>query len=275
MKENIYEILLELKKENIPAYLITVIKTGGTTSCRVGAKMVFVSDGRFYGTIGGGEAEYEVVRLLKEKGFDRPQILKFNLLPHGRGEDEDVIDLNSMCKGYVELFVEPIHSEDTLYIIGGGHCAMELSPLANRCGFYVVVIDHRKDWASKDKHPYADRVIVCDYGEIEKYIEFSNRSYVVVMTTKHQFDEFVISKLLGKELKYLGFMGSKFKVNEVFKNLRKKGFNESDLKKIYAPIGFPINSKTPLEIAISIMAQIIAVRNDLKDIKFSSNPLLK
>ncbi len=274
---NIYEVLAHLKSENKPSYLITVIKTKGTTSCRVGAKMIVVSDSEFYGTIGGGEVEFEVRKILSKGEIGKPKIIGFNLTGKDlNGKfDGEVVDLDSICSGYVEVFIEPINSDDYFYIVGGGHCGVELSPLAKRCGFFVTVIDHREEWASKEKHPFADKLIVCDYDEVEKYIKFSDKTYVVVMTPKHQYDELVVSKLVGKKLKYLGFMGSEFKVKNTFKNFIGKGFNVEDLKKIFAPIGFPIKSNTPIEIAISIMAQVIAVKNNLSEINFSSNPLLK
>ncbi len=276
--EDIFEIISKLKKENKEAFLITVIKTKGTTSSRVGAKMVILSDNTFFGTIGGGEVEFEIRNLISQGKIKKATVMAFNLTPKKIEESEkghEIINLNSMCSGYVELFVEPIHSEETLYIIGGGHCAVELSPLAQKCGFHVVVIDHRREWASREKHPLAHQLIVANYEEVDKYIEFSQKSYVAVMTPRHEFDELVISKLAGKNLKYLGFMGSPHKVKETFKHLMERGFKEEILKKIYAPIGISIKSNTPTEIAISIMAQILAIKNNLEEIEFSGNPLLK
>ena len=275
--ENLYKILADIKAQNRPAYLAVITKTKGTTSSRVGAKMVVFPDGRFEGTIGGGEVELEIRKLIKEGKVNKAKTFAFNLTGKSAsliGADEQ-IDIDAICGGFVEVYVEPLHNPEVLYIVGGGHCGVELSELAAKCGFYVVVIDNRKEWASKEKHPYANKLIICEYSEIENYMDFSVKPYVVVMTPKHTYDKQVMELLIDRELKYLGFMGSEYKVKQTFEQLRKSGFNEEKLKKIFSPIGFPIGSKTPAEIAVSITAQLIAVRNGLSEVSFSSNPLLK
>jgi len=271
---DIFKKLAEFKEENREGYLAIVIKTKGITSCRPGAKMIILPDGKIEGTIGGGEVEHEIISMVKRGEISKPAVYTFNLTGKDFPENKNAINLDSICGGLVEVFVEPIHTRTNLFIIGGGHCATELSALASKCGFFVIVADNRKDWASKEKHPFANKTIVCDYENLTATLKFKPQDFAVIMTSKHTYDGEVLEQLLETDLAYIGMMGSPHKIREIFNQLIENGVPEDKLKKVYAPIGFPIDSKTPAEIAVSITAQLIAVRNNLKSIRFSSNPLL-
>ncbi|BBB31927.1 xanthine dehydrogenase accessory factor [Thermotomaculum hydrothermale] len=274
--DNLFKKIAELKEKNEEAYLSIVTKTKGITSCREGAKMLIFPDGKTIGTIGGGEVEFEIIKFVKERKIEKPQTYTFNLTGKSiKNTNSEAIDINSICGGIVEVFVEPLNTKENLYIIGGGHCAVQLSEIASKCGFFVTVVDNRKEWATREKHPYAQRIIISDFEKITETIELKQSDYVVIMTPKHNFDKEVLKQLVNLDLKYLGMMGSLHKVKEIFKQLKNEGIGEEKLKKVYAPIGFPIESKTPEEIAVSITAQLIAVKNNIKEIEFSSNPLLK
>ncbi len=273
--DNLFSLIAKLKEENRESYLAIITKTKGITSCRAGAKMIIFPDGKTEGTIGGGEVEFEIIKLVKEGKIEKPETFTFNLTGKSIKNSKQSIDIDSICGGIVEVFVEPLHTKENLYIIGGGHCAVELSELASRCGFFVCVIDERKEWACAEKHPFAHKTLAIEYSNLTEEIKFKKSDYVVIMTPKHSHDKEVLKQLVKVELKYLGMMGSLHKVNEIFKQLIEEGIEKELLKKVYAPIGFPINSKTPSEIAVSITAQLIAVKNNLTTISFSSNPLLK
>ncbi len=261
MNESIYPELLKIEKENKEAYLAIVIDTKGITSCRKGAKMIIFPDGKITGTIGGGEVEHNLITLVKEKKIQKPTTFTFNLTGKNTQKDNE-IKLNSICGGIVQVYIEPVNTKERLFIFGAGHCAMELSALASRCGFYVTVIDDREEWLSKEKHPYAHRLIHCSFEEIEKNIKLNKNDYAVIMTHSHNHDKTVLKQLINKELKYTGMMGSKHKVNEIFNQLTQEGIQQEKLKKIYAPIGIPIGSTTPPEIAVSICAQLIKIKNN-------------
>ncbi len=246
----IYDKIRNAVETGKTAYVITVIKIFGSTPSRLGAKMLIDEDGYSDGTIGGGNLEQMVIKKVLKLKPDTLQVWEIDLDSEAK----------MACGGRVVLIVEPLFSKDKLYIIGGGHCAVQLSELAAKGGFNVTVIDNREEWANNKKHPFAKN-IVAPYDSVENHITFGKDTYIVIMTHRHRYDMDVVEKLLDKEYAYLGMIGSKSKVAKTAENLRRKNFPEALIKKIYAPIGLQINSDTPFEIAVSIMAQLIAVKN--------------
>jgi xanthine dehydrogenase accessory factor len=159
-------------------------------------------------------------------------------------------------------YSEKIGYTNKLYIIGGGHCALALSELMSKLDFHITVFDDRPDLNTLQKNSFANQVeIIESYEKIGELIPSDASAYVVVMTLGYKFDEIVIRKLFDKNFKYFGVLGSKSKMKTLLKNLEKDGFDEKRLAKIHTPIGLPINSRTPEEIAISIAAEIISVKN--------------
>jgi len=148
---------------------------------------------------------------------------------------------------------------DTVYIVGSGHVGLALSRIISTLGLRIVLLDDRRE--ALEVNQYAHEKIFTSFKDIHKHILQGNQSYVVIMTPSHRADEIVLSQLISGNFAYLGMMGSKSKVKELFSNLRNSGFSEKDIKKVKAPIGLPINSSTPAEIAISVAAEIIQVRN--------------
>ena len=161
------------------------------------------------------------------------------------------------------VYRERLGFKNHLYIIGGGHCALALSELMSKLDFRVSVLDDRPELNTLDKNHFADEVTVIDsYEKIAEHIPQGENIYVVVMTLGYVYDGIVIRQLIGKDLKYFGVLGSKAKMATLMKELRAEGFDEERLSRIHTPIGLPINSRTPEEIAISIAAEIIALKND-------------
>lgn len=156
---------------------------------------------------------------------------------------------------------EKIGFKETIFIIGGGHVGLALSEVMNRLGFYVINIDDRDMLHTMGQNTYAHKKIIAEYGEIDKHIPEGIHHYVALMSFGYRTDEICLKRLIGKNYKYLGVMGSRSKMNQLFKNLLNQGYNQSDIDKIYSPIGLQIKSKKPMEIAISVAAQIIAIKN--------------
>lgn len=150
---------------------------------------------------------------------------------------------------------------------------MALSEMAAQCGFLVTVIDDRVEWASMERHPHANRCVCTPFTQIAEHISFSPEIFIVIMTYGHKFDELVLRQCMGREYKYLGMIGSEKKALGVLERLVRDEIDRELLKKVYTPIGFPIGSNTPEEIAVSILAQMIAVKNDRPAFNFCSNPL--
>ncbi len=160
------------------------------------------------------------------------------------------------------VYLEKLGVRNDLSIIGGGHCALALSELMSKLDFHISLFDDRADLNTLAKNSYVDeKTVIGSYERIGEFIDGGKNSYVAVMTLGYKFDEIVIRKLIGKEFRYFGVLGSRAKMKTLLNRLEKDGFDPNLLKRIHAPIGLPINSRTPEEIAVSIAAEIIAVKN--------------
>ena len=160
------------------------------------------------------------------------------------------------------LYSERLGYKNNLYIIGGGHCSLALSELMSKLDFYIRLFDDRPKLNTIEKNRFAHKITIIEgYDEISDLIDEGTQTFVVVMTLGYISDEIVIRQLLGKEFKYFGVLGSKAKMKTLLDTLRKEGSDPAQLAKIYTPIGLPINSRTPEEIAVSIAAEIIALKN--------------
>jgi xanthine dehydrogenase accessory factor len=159
------------------------------------------------------------------------------------------------------VFEEHVGFRETLYIVGGGHVGFAVSEILMKLGFHVTIFDNRKDLNTLENNSFAHERLVVDYKDIHDYIDQGDHSYVVIMTNKYIDDKLVLHKLIRNDYKFIGVLGSKAKLKTLWKDLHKEGFTNEELDKIYAPIGLPIKSETPIEIAVSIAAQIIQVKN--------------
>jgi len=160
------------------------------------------------------------------------------------------------------LYEERLGHKSELYIIGGGHCALALSELMSKMDFHISIFDDRPDLNTIEKNTFADRKEIIDnYGSISERMPTASDAYVVVMTLGYASDEIVVRQLINKDFKYFGVLSSKAKMATLMKTLRNDGIPSEKLDRIHAPIGLPINSRTPEEIAVSIAAEIIAVKN--------------
>ncbi|MCY7377010.1 MAG: XdhC family protein [Pyrinomonadaceae bacterium] len=160
------------------------------------------------------------------------------------------------------LYEEKLGCKQKLFIIGGGHCALALSEIAAKMDFYITLFDDREDLNTLAKNEFADeKKVIESYEQIGEFISSGGDVYVVVMTLGYKFDEIVIRQLIDKNFKYFGVLGSRAKMKVLLKNLETEGFPKERLKNIHTPIGLPINSRTPPEIAVSIAAEIIKVKN--------------
>ncbi len=155
----------------------------------------------------------------------------------------------------------PVGLVDTLYIIGGGHVGLALSRVMATLPFRIVVLDNREDLPTMGVNRWADDQRVVDFEHIGDHVAEGDRSWVVIMTFGHVHDRKVLEGLLAKKLAYIGLMGSKAKVRQMYAAMVADGIPETAFEGVKAPLGLPIGSHTPEEIAISVAAEIIAVRN--------------
>jgi len=216
--------------------------------------MIVYPDGKIIGTVGGGLLEakvrQEALRCIQEK-TSRLVNLELDQAPSGIGV---------LCGGKVSIFVEPILPVADIFIFGGGHIALPLAQFAKALDFGVVVIDDRKEFASRDRFPMVDDVKLGDFVTLTRSIEFHSDDCVVIITHGHEHDEIVLRECLLKKNQpgYVGMIGSKAKVATVMSHLKQEGIAEELLANVRAPIGLDVGAKTPAEIAVSIIAEIIA-----------------
>lgn len=159
------------------------------------------------------------------------------------------------------FYQENLSQQDTIYIIGGGHVGLALSKVMSFLGFYVVIFDNRNSLQTMEQNTFANEKKVIGYDNIENYLEEGEHSYIAIVSHTHETDKFTLRKVMSKNFKYIGMMGSKAKVKNVMNDLKQLGSGEEKLNRIHSPIGIEINSETPEEIAISIAAEIIKIRN--------------
>jgi xanthine dehydrogenase accessory factor len=161
----------------------------------------------------------------------------------------------------VQVFIEPLGTEWVLVVFGAGHVAQPLVRLARRVGLRVIVADDRADYANRDRFPDAEQVLVDDLGRLARTIELGPSSYVVIVTRGHEHDREVLAHVIARNPGYIGMIGSRAKVARVFADLRKQGVLDDRLEAVHAPIGLDVGAETPEEIAVSIIAEILCVKN--------------
>ncbi len=160
------------------------------------------------------------------------------------------------------IFEENLGFKNRLFIVGGGHCALALSELMSKMDFYICLLDDRPDLSTITKNKFVhEKHLLENYAQIGDFIPSGPHVYVVVMTLGYRFDELVLRQLWNKSFRYFGMLGSATKIATLWETLHAEGFSKEQLDRIHAPIGLKINSRTPEEIAVSIAAEIVAVKN--------------
>ena len=249
---DIYEEIVRLRKEERPSALATIVECAGSAPQKQGSKMLVRDDGTVVGTLGGGCIEAEVIQeSLMAMQDGSAKTVPFNLTEKNGG---------LVCGGKVLVYIEPIVPEPRLVILGAGHVGKALSSVARFSGFRVTVVDDREEHANRQNIPHANEVIVCDFESVFSKITADGKTYIVIATRGHNHDLDALKATLKTEAHYVGLLGSKRKKAVLFRTLREEGFPEEDIRRVIIPVGLPIGSVTPEEIAISIMAQVIETR---------------
>ncbi|MBN1640951.1 MAG: XdhC family protein [Anaerolineae bacterium] len=249
-----YRLVAEAVSQGVPVALATVIRVTGSTPREIGAKMVVYQDGRSAGTIGGGKMEASVIEAaVAAIAAGRSQIVRYELQDLEAGDP-------GMCGGTVEVYVDVTIPAPTLLLVGAGHVAMPTAEIAQACGFRVVVIDDRADMASEARFPGAAERLVGDIEQTLRSLTLSPSTYVVIVTRGHALDEEALHAVIDAPTAYVGMIGSRRKIGVIYDHLRAAGVPEEQIARVHAPIGIDIGSETPAEIAVSIVAELIAVR---------------
>jgi xanthine dehydrogenase accessory factor len=193
--------------------------------------------------------------------------------------NEATYDNGLICGGTVEIFVEPILPQPMLYLFGGGHVSTAVAKAASAAGFGVGVVDDREAFANAQRFPAAQEIHV-SYAEAFEKIQPNASTYLVIVTRGHKDDMNVLAWAVRTDARYIGMIGSKRKVLSVYKALEKEGYRPEEFERVYAPMGLEIGALAPEEIAISIVAELIAVRRNAsaaahKKLQYEGRPAVR
>jgi len=255
----IYREVMKLRQKGGAAVLATLISLDGVLPKGERSKALLKVSGEKIGSLlDRKELEQRILEesesCLKEK---KPSLM---VLSSEEGDPRRGKLIEPWKK--MEVLVEPIFSEPTVYIFGAGHISQQLSPLAKRVHFKVVVIDDREMFANRERFPEADEVIVSKFEECFDRFSIDESSYIVIVTRGHLCDGFVLEQAVKTNARYIGMIGSKKKIRTLYQNLMEKGVPEEVFNRVHAPIGLDIHSETPEEIGVSIVAELIKARGE-------------
>jgi xanthine dehydrogenase accessory factor len=252
---SIYQALSELEKNDNSAALCTVVKSEGSTPRHVGSKMLVYPDGKFIGTVGGGELESRVIRAaLVSLTNGSTQTLSYTMADPSRGDP-------GVCGGTVEVFVEPILPPATIVVIGAGHVGKAVVHLAKWLGFRVAVSDDRPEFCNPEAVPGADAYYPVPMAELPGQLDINRRTYIVITSRGSGIDVQGLPGLLDSEAAYIGVIGSRRRWLTTAKALKENGIPERKLKRVISPMGLELNAETPEEIAVSILAEVLMLRD--------------
>jgi xanthine dehydrogenase accessory factor len=256
MNQEVFSALSEALQRGEEVALVTIVSSTGSTPQRVGAKMLVYADGRTVGTIGGGCYENDAFWKAREAIKSRKPInLKFEL------NDDFAQESGLVCGGQMEVFVEPVEPSPELYVFGAGHVGYFVAKMAHEVAFKVHVIDDREKFANVERFGPGIDVVV---DHIPTWLDTHTlppTAYAVIVTRGHTHDLDALRALSKSPHRYLGLIGSKAKVKRIFDELLHEGMSAEALRGIHAPIGLDIGAITPQEIAVSILAELIAVKH--------------
>ena len=257
---DLFEEIIKLRRAGLRGALATIVHTNGSIPSYESSRMLVREDGSIAGTIGGGCVEADVWAAAREvMKIEAPRKMVFNL------NHEASYDNGLICGGTLEVFVEPILPQPALYIFGGGHVSMALAQAAHTAGFAIGVIDDRESFANAERFPMA-REIFTSFDDAYAKLQPNASTYIVIVTRGHKDDMRVLAWAVNTDAKYIGMIGSKRKVISVYEALEKEGYAPEKFENVHAPVGLDIGALTPEEIAISITAELIAVRRHAKDL---------
>jgi len=253
---DLFEEIVKMRQAGRRAALATIVHTNGSIPSYESSRMLVREDGSIAGTIGGGCVEAEVWAAAKDvMQKEAPRKMVFNL------NNEASYDNGLICGGTLEVFVEPILPQPMLYLFGGGHVSMAVAKAASAAGFGIGVVDDRETFANQERFPMAQKILA-SYAEAFQEIHPNAASYLVIVTRGHKEDMRVLAWAVRTEARYVGMIGSKRKVLSVYKALENDGYKAEEFERVYAPMGLEIGALSPEEIAVSIVAELVAVRRN-------------
>jgi xanthine dehydrogenase accessory factor len=254
---DVFDELVRLRSLGQKCALATIVQVKGSIPAFQTAKLLVREDGSLVGTIGGGCVEAEVWNAAREViATEKPRNMSFSL-----GQDA-AYDNGLICGGQLEVFVECISPQPVALVFGGGHISKSLSQVLDLAGFKVSIIDNREAYANRERFPEATGVYAEEYEDVFPKLEVNESTYLVIVTRGHRDDMRVLRWAIGTRARYIAMIGSKRKTISVIKELEKEGISRDAFERVFAPMGLEIGAVSPEEIAVSVTAEMIAVRRD-------------
>lgn len=261
---DIFDEIVRMRRAGQRGALATIVHTNGSIPSYESSRMLVREDGSIAGTVGGGCVEAEVWAAAKEViENEQPRKMTFNL------NHDAAYDAGLICGGSLEIFVEPLLPQPTLYLFGAGHISTAVARVAAQAGFAVGIVDDRDTFANPERFPMASGIHTSYEDAFEK-IHPTQSSYLVIVTRGHKDDMRVLAWAVDTQARYIGMIGSKRKVVSVYKALVKEGHSPEKFSEVHAPVGLEIGALTPEEIAVSITAELIAVRRNAQNLSHKS-----
>ncbi|MGH9447284.1 MAG: XdhC family protein [Terriglobia bacterium] len=252
---DIYAEIARLRKDGRRGALATIIQVQGSIPSYESSKILVRDDGSIVGTVGGGCVEAEVWAVARDvMREEKPRRLHFNL-NNNPDHDEGLV-----CGGSLDIFIEPILATPTLYLFGGGHVSLSVSKVAEIAGFDTIVVDDREAFANKQRFPGAVRTHSGAWEELFPCLHPNEFSYLVIATRGHKSDLECLRWAVSTSARYVSMIGSRRKLIEFFRVLEGEGAPAEKLESVHSPAGLDIGALTPEEIAVSVVAEMIAVR---------------
>lgn len=249
MNERILKKMNQLVQAEATFAVATIVRTEGSSPRDVGTKMIVLPDGSTFGTLGGDCAEADVVQeALAALREGQPRFVTLTLTEEEKG------GVGMRCGGTIDVSIEVFKPSPKLVIVGSGGIAVQVARLGVNTGFAVTVID---PWAKEDRFPDTVEVIpeFVDTGLAK--VSLTPRTFVVIVT-RHKYDEPALKAVLGSKAAYIGMVGSPNRVTSIYRTLLQQGVPKEQLLKVHAPIGLDLGAEAPEEIAVSIIAEVIA-----------------
>ncbi len=252
---SLYQDIVELEESGKAGALCTVIKASGSTPRHEGSKLLYYADGRMKGSVGGGEVENRVIEEAKAAIQDgKIRVLHYNMVDPLRGDP-------GICGGQLDIYIEPIIPKPTLLIVGGGHVGKALAHLAKWLGFRIVISDDRVEFCTPEFQPDGEIFLPVPMSDISEKFPIDRFTYIVLTTRGSDVDVEGLPTLLESKPAYIGGIGSKRRWAVTRKQLLEKGVSADKIDQVHSPIGLELQAETPEEIAVSIMAEILMLRN--------------
>ena len=251
-----YELLEKLAKEvkaNRKAALVTLVEEQGSSPGKQGFMMVVFEDGSNAGTIGGGSFENKAREYALEcMSEGKSKLLELELGNTG--------ELHMQCGGRARIFIKVFKGKDILVIAGGGHIALELHKLGKLLDFHTVIMEDREEYGNTERFPGCE-IHIGNIGECMRDYPLAQNCYAVIVTRGHESDADALRAVLGRGAGYVGMIGSQKKTKYVFDKLLEEGCDRADLEAVYAPMGLALGGDSASEIALSILSEIMLVKN--------------